>query len=162
MDAFEFALGMELDGKAYYENLAGETSQPGLKKVFLGLAADEQKHYDTILAIRGLGSVGMADSAVLEDARGIFRELVEEKRNSPAPSTELLAYRHAMTIEARSVKFYEEAARLETEPAVSGLFQRIAEEEKKHFTVMDNIYSYMLAPHTFLAWGEFSNLTEYY
>ena len=45
MNVYDFALKMELDGKAYYQQLAGKTSLAGLKNIFLQLAADEQKHY---------------------------------------------------------------------------------------------------------------------
>ena len=46
MNVFDFALKMEVDGKAYYEKLAKKTDQPGLKTIFTRLAEDEQKHYD--------------------------------------------------------------------------------------------------------------------
>ena len=43
MNIFEFAMKMELDGKAYYEKLVAETAVVGLKTIFTNLAADEQK-----------------------------------------------------------------------------------------------------------------------
>ena len=45
MDVFDFAMKMELQGKAFYETQAALTQIIGLKTVFTGLAADEQKHY---------------------------------------------------------------------------------------------------------------------
>ncbi|HEY6871918.1 MAG TPA: hypothetical protein VI298_04220 [Geobacteraceae bacterium] len=40
------------------------------------------------------------------------------------------------------------------------LLLRIANEEKKHYNIMENFYDFVLAPQSFLAWGEFSNLRE--
>ena len=165
MDSFEFALKMELDGKAYYEKLAEGTSEAGLKKIFYSLAKDEQKHFETIQAMHAQHEqkiVSMVDSEVLEEARNIFQTILSEGKQSDQLSSDLEAYKHAMTIEARSLKFYEDAAKKENIPEAAKLLMRIAEEEKKHFNIMDNIYSFMLAPHYFLAWGEFSNLKEFY
>jgi hypothetical protein len=39
--------------------------------------------------------------------------------------------------------------------------RRIAEEERHHLEVMENIYDFVESPRTYLAWGEFSNLREY-
>lgn len=165
MDSFEFALKMELDGKAYYEKLAQETAQASLKKIFYSLAQDELKHFETIQALHEQHEnkvVSMVDSDVLEEARNVFQALLSERNTVGKLSTGLAAYQHAMSIEAKSQKFYEDAAKHEKNPEAARLLMKIADEEKKHFSIMDNIYTFMLAPHNFLAWGEFSNLTEYY
>lgn len=162
MDIFEFALKMELDGKAYYEKLAEGTAQEDLKKIFYSLAQDEQKHFETIKAMHEQKIVSMDDSEVLEEARNVFQVLLSKGKHSAQLSSDLVVYQHAMTIEAKSQKFYEDAAKHEKNFEAAKLFMRIAEEEKKHFNIMDNIYTFTLAPHHFLAWGEFSNLTEYY
>jgi rubrerythrin len=38
--------------------------------------------------------------------------------------------------------------------------RRIAEEERRHLNIMENIFDFVESPKTFLAWGEFSNLNE--
>jgi len=162
MNPFAFALKMELDGKAYYEQLAVETTNQNLKKIFHSLAQDEQKHFETIQAMSEHKDVSMVDSAVLQEARNLFQALLAEKKSTVPLSKDLAVYQYAMTIEAKSQKFYEDLAQKEKDPEASGLLLKIANEEKKHFAIMDNIYTFMLAPYNFLAWGEFSNLTEYY
>ena len=162
MNPFAFALKMELDGKAYYEQLAAETTNQNLKKIFHSLAEDEQKHFETIQAMSERKDVSMVDSAVLQEAQNLFQVLLAEKESAVPLSKDLTVYQHAMTIEAKSQKFYEDLAQKEKNPDASELLLKIANEEKKHFIIMDNIYTFMLAPYNFLAWGEFSNLTEYY
>jgi len=160
MNVFDFAMKMELDGKAYYEVLAAGTPVPALKSIFTALAADEQKHYDTIQAIKAGAEWKMADTPVLENARNLFQDLMGDKAIAGSLAKSLDGYQHAREIEADSVLFYEDAAKKADNPATEQLLQKIANEEKKHYNIMDNLYDFVLAPQNFLAWGEFSNLKE--
>ena len=161
MNIFDFAMKMELDGKAYYEQLAAETTSGGLKSIFTSLAADEQKHYEIILAIKAGTDLKMAASTVLEKAKNIFEELMADKNIIGVMKKSLDGYQHARKLEADSVKLYEDMAKKESNPETVQLLLRIANEEKKHFNILDNLYDYTLAPQNFLAWGEFSNLKEF-
>jgi rubrerythrin len=160
MNILDFAMKMELDGKAYYEVLAAETTVAGLKSIFTSLAADEQKHYETILAIKAGTNPKMADSTVLEKARNLFEELAADKNIVGSLKKSLDGYQHARKIEADSVRLYEDMAKKEEKPETVQLLLRIANEEKKHFNILDNLYDFVLAPQYFLAWGEFSNLKD--
>ena len=160
MNIFDFAMKMELDGKTYYEKLAAETSVSGLKSIFISLAADEQKHYEIILAIKTGTDLKMTDSTVLEKAKNLFEVLMGDKNIVASLSKSLDGYLHARNIEANSVKLYEDMAKQEDNQDTVQLLLRIANEEKKHFNVLDNLYDLVLAPQNFLAWGEFSNLKE--
>jgi len=151
---------MELDGKAYYEKLAAETAASGLKNIFTGLAADEQKHYEIIMSMKTGINLKMDDSTVLEKAKNIFAELTADKNIAGTLKSSLDGYRHARKIEADSVRLYEDMAKQEDNPEAVQLLLKIANEEKKHFNILDNLYDYVLAPQNFLAWGEFGNLKE--
>lgn len=160
MNLFDFAMKMEMDGKAYYEKMATETPVAGLRTIFAMLAADEQKHYDTIQAIKTGVAGSMADTVVLDEAKNLFLNLLEDKTIVGGLRKDLDGYLHAMKIEADSVRFYEDMAKKENNPETAQLFLRIANEEKKHYNIMENLYDFVLAPKNFLAWGEFSNLKE--
>jgi rubrerythrin len=161
MDVYEFAKQMELDGKAYYERLATETAFPGLKSIFGMLAADEQKHHDTILAMQQGRGGQMADTAVLETARNVFQELRESNTLAGGATRAWEGYRHAMKVEADSVRLYEDMAKKEQDADTVMLLLKIANEEKKHYNIMENLYELALKPEYFLAWREFSNLQEF-
>jgi rubrerythrin len=162
MNVFDFAMKMELDGKAFYEGMSKRASIAGLKNIFSMLADDEQKHYETIQSLKEkTGHTAMADSGALENSKNIFSELMAEKERSDTMKEDLDAYRYAMKIEADSVRFYENAARRERKSAVKSLLLKIAEEEKNHFNIVENIYDFVLSPKYFLAWGEFTNLKEF-
>lgn len=161
MNVFDFAMEMELDGKAHYEKLAAGAPIAGLKNIFGRLAADEQKHYETIQVMKA-GSYGdMAGSMALEEARNVFLGLMDNKTLIGGLRKDLDGYRYAMQVEADSVKLYEDMARKESNTDCVQLLLKIANEEKKHYNIMENLYDFVMAPQNYLEWGEFSNLKEF-
>ncbi|HEY7745228.1 MAG TPA: ferritin family protein [Desulfuromonadales bacterium] len=162
MNVFDFAIKMELDGKAFYENLAKGTNLAGLQMIFTRLAADEQKHYEIFLALKGqTQATAMEDTTVLEQAKNVFERLLEQKETLGPVKGDLEGYRYAMKLEADSFRLYEDAAQKEKNPEVKNLLLRIAGEEHKHFSILENVYDFVNAPNQYLAWGEFSNIDEF-
>jgi rubrerythrin len=103
----------------------------------------------------------MPGTTIIEDVKNIFEELPGDADPLQGEETDLAAYRHAMKIEADSFRLYEETAEKESDPETRKLLLRIADEEHKHFTIMENIFHFVNAPSQYLAWGEFSNLEEF-
>lgn len=160
MNIFEYAMQMELDGKAYYEKLAAGTSSVGLKTIFTNLAADEQKHFETFQALKGGLSPLVAESKTLETNKNLFERLIADKEATATLEKSLDGYRHGMENEAESAKLYEDAAKKEENPEIAKLLLRLAAEEWDHYRILENLYQFALAPQNYLAWGEFSNLKE--
>lgn len=162
MNVFDFAMKMEMDGKAYYERLARQASLAGLQTIFTRLAEDEQKHYEIFQALRTSDKVPtMPESTALADARNIFAELLKGATIATGCKDDLAAYRQAMKLEADSFRLYEDAAAKESADDVRTLLLKIAGEEHKHFNILENIFQFVNAPNQYLAWGEFSNLEEF-
>jgi rubrerythrin len=161
MNVFDFAMQMELDGKAHYEKLAAGTPVMGLHNIFIMLAADEQKHYDVIQSMKAGSRGAMASSLVLDEAKNVFQALINDKAQAGALRKDLDGYRYAMKVESDSVIFYEDMAKKEDAVEIVQLLLKIANEEKKHYNIMENLYDFVLAPQNYLAWGEFSNLKEF-
>ena len=164
MNVFDYAMKMEVDGKAFYEKLAASTSVTGLRKIFRMLAEDEQKHYEIFQALKEETPVGqMKDSGALESSENIFSELLGKERETLREvRADLEGYHYAMKLETDSALLYEGAADKEENPEVKSLLRRIAAEEYKHFTILENIYNFFNAPNQYLAWREFSNLDEFH
>ena len=160
MNVFDFAMKMELQGKACYESLAASTQVAGLRNIFTGLAADEQQHYDVFRGLKEGKAFTMTDSRMLEQAKSVFRELTLDKDRIVAMREDLDGYRLGLKIEADSVKLYEDLAKKEKDPETMQVYLRIANEEKKHFNIMENICDFVMKPKYFLEWREFSNLHE--
>lgn len=161
MNVFDFAMKMELQGKAFYENLAASANHPGLKTIFTGLAADEQKHYDLFRDLKEGKSWSMGDSSMLDEAKTVFqnfianRELIESQLRE-----DLDGYNMGLKIEEESVKLYEGMAKKEQDPELVELYLKIANEEKKHYNIVENIRDFVMRPKYYLEWREFSNLHE--
>lgn len=161
MKVFDFALQMELDGKAYYERLATDTTDAGLRNIFSSLASDEQKHYEIITSLKAGTKLKIGNSEALDTAKNLFEQFLADKSIAGTLRKSLDGYQHARKIEADSIKFYEDMAKKEAEPETVQLLLMIANEEKKHFNILNNICEFVESPQTYLAWGEFSNLKDF-
>ena len=153
MNVFDFAMKIELQGKAYYETLAGSARIPELKGIFTGLAADEQKHYDLFKSLKEGKNWGMADSVMLQQARSVFIDLV----GSPAPQEmqdALGAYQLALKMETESVRLYEKMAKKEEDPVLVRLYLTLANEEKNHYNILYNICELAKSPKGHMPWQE--------
>jgi rubrerythrin len=160
MNVFDFAMKMELQGKACYDNLAASTQVAGLRNIFQGLAADEQKHYEVFRGMKEGKVFSMTDSRMLEQAKSVFGELAGEKERIAGLHEDLDGYRLGLKIEADSVRLYEDMAKQEQNPETMQVYLKLANEEKKHFNIMENICDFVMKPRYFLEWREFSNLHE--
>ena len=161
MNVYDFAMKMELDGKAYYQKLAEKAKLPGLKNIFLQLAEDEQKHYDIFKGLKEKASPAMQSTTSLEQAKNVFEKLMTEKSAVDQLEGDLEGYRYAMKLEADSFRFYEDAASREADTRVKSLLLKVAGEEQNHFNILQNVYDFVNAPTQYLAWAEFSNLDEF-
>lgn len=160
MNVFDFALKMEEDGKAFYEKLAAETDVPEFRTIFSLLAAAEDQHRGTIEAMRKDVPPGNADSKVLEKARNVFQGLLGKKEVLGLLKGDPDGYRNVIKIAMAGIKLYEEMAEKETNPAAARILKALADEERKHLEIMENIYDFAESPKDYLAWGEFSNLKQ--
>jgi rubrerythrin len=162
MNIFDFAMEMEENGFDYYTNLAQAASLPGLKTIFSGLAADEQKHLNFFRKLKEGKKPGtMAESQALDAAQNIFLQLSKETEQLKDITGALPAYKHAMKLEAESFRLYEKALETEKDPEIKNILQQIASEEHNHFNILENIYNFVNAPNQHLEWAEFSNLSEF-
>ena len=160
MNVFDFAMKMELQGKTCYETLAASTKVPGLKTIFTGLAEDEQKHYEIFRGLKEGKTWTMTDSHALDHAKTVFTNLLKDKEHLIELEEDLDAYKVGLKIEADSVKLYEDMAKKEQDPDTIQLYLRIANEEKKHYNIIENICDFVMRPKYYLEWREFSNLDQ--
>ncbi|HJV66798.1 MAG TPA: ferritin family protein [Geomonas sp.] len=159
MNVLDCALKIEKETVKYYKGLQKESSHPELKNLFSLLAASEKEHHDNLIRLRG-SLPAEASMPGLEGASCSFsplltqHELLNEVDNDPD------LYRFTTHEEEEEIKFYESLAAKATDEPTRKSLLKLAEEERKHLTTMENIYDFVEAPKTYLAWGEFSNLHE--
>lgn len=160
MNVFDCAIKIEEEAKQYYEKLESKSEVPEMKHLFSMLAASEEELREKILKLKG--SVP-AEKAQLDGLDGTVcrfrpvlteRELMEQAQNDPD------FYKTSMREEEQEIKFYDDLAARTKDPAKRHCIKMLAEEERRHMIMMENIYEFVEAPKTYLAWGEFSNLHE--
>ena len=134
MSVYDFAMQMEQDGKAYYNELKGKTENPAIQKIFEMLAQDEQDHYDAIRR----NMTTLPPSKTLEHAQNIFEEITENAETIYFEISED-ALRHALDIEYKSIKFYEEQNDKADHPDEKSLFAQLVSEESKHYILIENL-----------------------
>ncbi len=160
MDIFEYAMQMEKDGEDYYRQLAQQTENKGLKTILTILADEEVKHFNTVKKMK-TEKPQMVETTILSSAKNIFVQLKEsdEKFGSDIEQKDL--YVKAQDIEKKSQDFYLEKANEVKGEYQKDIFLKLAEEEKKHYFLLENIIEFISRPETWLENAEFNHLDEY-
>jgi rubrerythrin len=147
MDIYEFALRMEEDGKNYYMELAEKIPKQSLKNIFVMLADDEEIHYQIIKELKMKNPV-FRESTILDRAQNIFQELQikTDEQENVFPRNFIEAYNHALEIEKKSIDFYTEKAKEVAGLAKRKIFEQLAQEERKHFVIIEKMIQFITSP----------------
>jgi rubrerythrin len=160
MDIFEYAMQMERDGEQYYRQLAERTPNKGLKTILTMLADEEVRHYNVIKEIR-TDKPQLAETAILQDARNVFVQIREANEQFDLEVEQIDLYKKAQDIEQKSRDFYLEKANEVKEEYQKDVFLQLAEQENKHYFLLDNIIEYVSRPQSWLENAEFVHLEDY-
>lgn len=161
MNIFDCAIKMEKDAVTFYEKLASVATVPELKNLFTLLAESEQEHHAALLKMQGMVDQPMATFKDLQEAECLFKPLLTQRDLMAELINEPDAYRQIVKEEENGVRFYEELAAQSKDEETRKVLLMMAAEERKHLSIVENIYHFVESPKNFLAWGEFSNLKEY-
>jgi rubrerythrin len=159
-DIFEFAKQMELDGKAMYEEEAAKVNNPGLKKILLMLAEEEQKHYDLFDAMKNSGDLGVLPSISMSAIKNVFQEIKDSGEKIELPENETEFYKKALEIEQKSEQFYRSEAAKQS-GNVQETMIKIAEEEHRHAILMENMIQFVNRPNEWVEHAEFNHIEDY-
>ena len=157
MGIFEFAMEKERFSEEYYSDLANRANHVGIKNILTMLADEEAKHYRTVERMRTETPEQVTDVPVLKRAREVFEKMRDSPKEFDFLTSEADLYRKACQIEEQSKKFYLERAEEAQDPDQKRVFKLLAEEEDKHLVLMENIYSFVSQPESFL-----ENAERYY
>lgn len=159
MNIYEYAMQLEKDGENFYREVASQTSNKGLKTILMMLADAEVGHYRLFENMKNNDKVRMPDSPILNDVKNIFIGMREEKQiETDASQIEL--YKKAQGIENLTRDFYLAKAE-EVVPEQKEIFLKIAEEEKRHYLILENIIRLVSKPNIWLENPEWYHLEDY-
>lgn len=161
MNVFDLAMEMEKDGEKYYLHLAEKTPHSGMKNILGMLAGDEAKHFQILQKLKDSAKADLLSTPILSRSKNIFKQLRDEKNWTDLPASQIDLYKKARDIEIKSFNFYMEKARTNQNPAAQKMFFLIAEEEKRHEFLLDQILQFVSRPQTWLENAEFNHLDQY-
>lgn len=160
MNIFEFAMEKEKYSEDYYRRLAAKSNDKSLETVFNMLADEEAKHYKIVSDMKEDIAPDLAETTVLSNAKDIFAKMRESAQSFNFNISQTELYRKALNIEKQSRDFYLEKAN-EAKKAHKEIFLKLADEEKKHYFLLENIIDFVSRPKTWLENAEFYHLEEY-
>jgi hypothetical protein len=160
MNIFDFAMEKEKFSEDYYRQLAAKSNNKGLMTIFNMLADEEAKHYKIVSDTKKDIAPDLAETKVLSDAKNVFAKMRESAQSLNFNISEIELYKKAQNIEKQSRDFYLEKAD-EVAEAQKEIFLKLADEEKKHYFLLENIIDFVSRPETWLENAEFYHLEEY-
>jgi rubrerythrin len=161
MDIYEFAMKMEKDGENYYRELAKKAVNTGLSNIFTMLADAEVGHYDIFKKMEEKKKVKVGHTKILSKVKNVFVRMKEADETTGVGITQTELYKKAREIEKKSRDFYLEKAGEVKDPDRKEIFRKIADEEKKHYLILEEIIEFVSRPRTWLENPEWYHLEEY-
>ena len=124
------------------------------------LADEEVKHYNAVEKMK-TEKPQIAETKILTDAKSVFVQIKESGESFDFDIKQTELYKKAQDIEKKSYEFYTEKANEVTEEYQKEVFLTLADEEKKHYFLLENIIEFVSRPETWLENAEFYHLEEY-
>lgn len=161
MNAIDFMMRIEEDGLRLYEMLSQEATNDEMKEIFTLLADSQKRHLNTLVTLKDTMSSADANAMTVPNSFYLnngFRRLMKSPDIIGTLKNDPDGFGHVVTTEEEIIHVLEGLAMCEPQKEVCRIMQRIANDEKEHLSKIENIYDFIETPHTYLEWGEFSNL----
>ena len=161
MNIFQFAMEKEKFSENYYRQLAEKTTHKGLEKICNMLADEESRHYKIVEQMSQKISADVAKTSILHDAKETFEKMRESTETFNFNVSELELYQKARDIEKESRRFYLEKSEQVEDTAQKEIFEKLANEEQKHFVLLEKICDFIARPQWFLENAEMYHFDDY-
>jgi rubrerythrin len=161
MDIFEFAMEKEKFSQDFYKDLAEKTKSKGLKNMCMMLLGEEVKHYEIIEKMRDQSIHEVMESPVLENAKEIFTKMRKSANEFNIDISELQLFEKAREFEKQSREFYLENAQKAQDIYQKMIFRQLADQEQKHYVLVDKICDFVARPKWFLENAEMVRIDDY-
>ena len=103
----------------------------------------------------------ISDTDVLSKAKIIFEQMNNTDKKTDFDISQIEVYKKAQDIEKKSIDFYLQKADEVEEHCQEGIFRRLAEEEKKHYFLLQNIIEFVSRSESRLENAAWYHLEEY-
>ena len=165
LEAIQFAIQMEIDGKQYYQKASRESGNKVGRELFEWLVAEEDKHrqrfediYNTIKKQKAWPEVSIQPSKG-DILNTLFSEAMRAGATDvKAGSTELDTIAKAMEMENKTEKFYSSQGEGAVYDAEKKLYTSLAAEERGHYLALVDYREYLVDPSGWFLKTEHSSL----
>lgn len=161
MNIFEFAKEKEKFSEHYYRELAEKTTSKGLSHICTMLAEQEAEHLKIIQEMQNENAQIPAETDVLKNAKEVFESMRQSAEKFDFKISELEMYQKARDIEHESKEFYLEKAEEVEHERQKEIFYKLASEEEKHYSIIENICDFIDRPNWFLENAEMYRFDDY-
>ncbi len=155
MEAVQTAMKMEEDAIRFYSEAAEKTAHPFGKKMFHSFALDEKRHLEMLKGIfEGLnieireGDPGEAVKSIFETMKSGMMERIK------ATTDEINALKMALEMEKEGFEYYKKITAGTSDEKEKALFQRLAREEEKHYSILQNTHAFLADTGNWFMWDE--------
>lgn len=151
--ALQYAIQMEEDGKAFYQQSCGEASNELGRKLMESLAKQEDYHrvkfqniYESLRKEHAWPKVDFKVDGG-KTLRTVFAKQTEEGPVcAPGNDTELAVIQRAMKMEGDSYDFYHGRSEQADSSAEREFYETVAAEEWEHKLILTDYYEYLKEP----------------
>jgi rubrerythrin len=155
MTSLKIAVKMETDAVDFYMSCAARASHPVGRKMFLSVAEDEKRHIRYVNQLIESMDFRPEEITPMQNIKTVFeqnRAAMEQKL--AATDDDLEAFRTALQMEKAGYEFYDKAATLAGSEKEKVLFDKLAQEERQHYTIFDNTLTYLKDTGLWFMWEE--------
>lgn len=157
MNSIEIARKMETDAIAFYTQAAQMTKYPAGRKMFEVIVVDEKRHLKIIEKLISSSEINMEDTHPLENLRTVFESMKDQMMERvTATDDELEAFRIAIQMEKEGIEFYEKLRDGTDNSKEKALFEKLINEEREHYKIFSNTYSFISDTGNWFMWEEHS------
>ena len=153
LEAIQFAIKMEIDGKAYYQKASLDAGNKVGRELFEWLAGEEDKHRQRFEDIyKTIKKQKVWPEVSIQPRKGdILKTLFSEAMRAADPtvkvaSTELDTIAKAMEMENKTEKFYSSRGGEAVYDAEKKLYTSLVAEERGHFLALIDYREYLIDP----------------
>ncbi len=161
MSSLEFAINMELEGRAYYLEQADLCQSNELRTIFLILADAEQQHADLLLRRQREEEVTLKEDSIVKEKNSFFHNLADFKPDVPRALKQLDVYQYAAEQEQKSIELYQGMLEKAEDSKDKELFTFLIKQETEHLHLFEDLVILLTRPEEWVESAEFGIREEY-
>lgn len=162
MKPLDYAMQIELEGERLYRGFAEKSSNKELKTLFNWLADSEMNHYQTFKNMKTDNIESIEDDVILNDVDNILYKVKEKNNRADFKTHQVDIYSDILNIEKKMADFYEQKAEASRDDKVKEVFYHIAQEEKRHQYIIENLIKFVNNPEIWLKEGKLKEILSYF